>query len=695
MQADDPPKVVVSKEDYKLGSLAAALDNYFRISDRGSTFAQEVTGGFTTFFAMCYILVLNGVIIGGAFNTGIPKGGVFFATALAAGIFTFMMGSIVNVPIALAPGMGLNGYFSTIAGGVCWSNIPEGHGADGYNPGSLTDDQLFSLFPGGTQWGSPTPPCADWGKGSLPWTDAMGAVFISGFIYWFVTFTGLRSMLFRAVPKSLRASIACGIGFFITIIGLKIGKITRVSLQPWVVHSSALNAGCTTATQVLIPNPGNGNLFQDTVDTTGMLFSTDLDLKNVTVDGAVYANITVPILNAFGGGCKYYSVDNNGYDLGMVNFNLHPESRIAVLGLIFVAFFLCMRVKSAIIISIVLSTFVGINYGLGGNRGGPAHGSSRYSNHCNPNFNGNQLCGEILDTTSTGGFDTTTKGVGAVGNYNINGPVNAVTNLRAWFNYNQQEYHNDKTEAQRLSTSNAFFLPNMRHIPSGHLTFRYANTPIFWEAVFTFFFVECFDSFGTITGAFMRAGYFKRDQEKAMTKVNRAMLVDGFGLWLGSIIGSNSITCYIESYTGIEAGARTGFASVVTGSLFLLSLLFVGPFVEIIPSAATTCALVMVGVYSIDNLKEINTDDIIDQLTAFFAIATMAFTYSIANGIFVAFIWYAFMKYIRFLSQKLFLKFRPAWAFPEAVDCTAPHPLLVLFACAFAVRFAYCAPGHQ
>ena len=60
-------------------------------------------------------MVLNGVIIGGAYNTGIPTSGVFFSTALASGIFTFMMGLMVNVPVALAPGMGLNGYFNTIS----------------------------------------------------------------------------------------------------------------------------------------------------------------------------------------------------------------------------------------------------------------------------------------------------------------------------------------------------------------------------------------------------------------------------------------------------------------------------------------------------------------------------------------------------------------------------------------------------
>jgi len=74
--------------------------------------------------------------------------------------------------------------------------------------------------------------------------------------------------------------------------------------------------------------------------------------------------------------------------------------------------------------------------------------------------------------------------------------------------------------------------------------------------------------------------------------ITRAMCVDGFGLALGGVIGANSITCFVESNTGVEAGARTGLASIVTGCAFLLSLLFVQPFVTIIPDAATTCALV-------------------------------------------------------------------------------------------------------
>jgi len=256
------------------------------------------------------------------------------------------------------------------------------------------------------------------------------------------------------------------------------------------------------------------------------------------------------------------------YDLGMVNFNQHAEPRIAVLGLLLVPFFLILGSRSAIIISIVLCTFLGINYGVALHHNGWMSGSG--------------------------------KGKGSGLSYKP-GSVSAVTNLESWYAYDNLRYKTPGLSADdKLRASNSFFLPHMESIPSGRLTFKYARTPIFWEAVWTFLFVELFDSFGTLTGIMTRAGFMKGDPEKAMTRINRAMCVDGLGLWLGSIIGSNSITCYIESNTGVEAGARTGLASIVTGSAFLLSLLFIGPFVAVIPDAATTCALVMVGVYSLE-----------------------------------------------------------------------------------------------
>lgn len=84
-----------------LAPMLATIDNFFRVTERGSTYHSEFWGGMTTFLSMSYIMVLNGIIIAGPFNSGMSVNGVFFATALSAGLFTGMMGFVVNVPVAL------------------------------------------------------------------------------------------------------------------------------------------------------------------------------------------------------------------------------------------------------------------------------------------------------------------------------------------------------------------------------------------------------------------------------------------------------------------------------------------------------------------------------------------------------------------------------------------------------------------
>lgn len=176
----------------------------------------------------------------------------------------------------------------------------------------------------------------------------------------------------------------------------------------------------------------------------------------------------------------------------------------------------------------------------------------------------------------------------------------------------------------------ATYIIDTKNIPAGRLTFKYAEKGKFWEAVFGFLFIQLFESSCILNGIMERCGFQKDgNHEIAMARVNRGMCVDGFGLVLGAIIGSNSITCYSESGTGVEAGARTGVASMVTGAAFLLSLLFVQPFVGIIPDAATTGALLMVGVHSVVALRGVDFDDFTERVTAFFVVTTMALTFSV------------------------------------------------------------------
>ncbi|MEU4050257.1 NCS2 family permease [Streptomyces olivaceus] len=160
------------------------LDRYFKISERGSTLPREIRGGFATFFAMAYIIVLNPIILGSAkdmYGHQLDNGQLVTATALTAAFTTLLMGVIGNVPIALAAGLGVN---SVVA---------------------------LQLAP------------------RMAWPDAMGMVVLAGFIVMLLVATGLRERVMNAVPYGLRKAISIGIGLFVMIVGLvDSGFVTRM-----------------------------------------------------------------------------------------------------------------------------------------------------------------------------------------------------------------------------------------------------------------------------------------------------------------------------------------------------------------------------------------------------------------------------------------------------------------------------------
>ena len=148
------------------------LDRLFDLKARGTTVRTEVLAGATTFMTMAYIILVNPSILSQA---GLPAAGVAAATCLAAGVGCLIMGLFANYPIALAPGMGLNAYFTfTVVLGM-----------------------------------------------GVPWRVALGLVFISGVVFLFLTLTGVRRLIVSAIPRALFAAIAAGIGLFIAFIGLK------------------------------------------------------------------------------------------------------------------------------------------------------------------------------------------------------------------------------------------------------------------------------------------------------------------------------------------------------------------------------------------------------------------------------------------------------------------------------------------
>ena len=161
--------------------------------------------------------------------------------------------------------------------------------------------------------------------------------------------------------------------------------------------------------------------------------------------------------------------------------------------------------------------------------------------------------------------------------------------------------------------------------------------------IFSFVFVDVFDTMGTLLGTGARAGYL--DKDGRLPKVNKAMLVDSIGTMGGALIGTSTVTTYIESTAGISEGGKTGFTSVVTGVLFFLTL-FLAPLAGLVPAEATAPALIIVGVLMVGAVMKIDFDDFTEAFPAFLTIIFMPLAYSIADGIAFGFIAFPLVKVV-------------------------------------------------
>ena len=156
------------------------LERFFKLSENKTTIRTEIAAGVTTFLTMAYIIFVNPSILGEA---GVPFSGALFATCIAAAVGSLMMGLVANYPFALAPGMGLNAYFTY--------TVVKGMGYD--------------------------------------WRVALGAVFISGVVFLILTLARIRAMIVDAIPMTMKTAVAAGIGLFIAFIGLKNAGVIAAS----------------------------------------------------------------------------------------------------------------------------------------------------------------------------------------------------------------------------------------------------------------------------------------------------------------------------------------------------------------------------------------------------------------------------------------------------------------------------------
>ncbi|MDO4721567.1 MAG: NCS2 family permease [Peptostreptococcaceae bacterium] len=159
--------------------------------------------------------------------------------------------------------------------------------------------------------------------------------------------------------------------------------------------------------------------------------------------------------------------------------------------------------------------------------------------------------------------------------------------------------------------------------------------------VFTFLFVDLFDTVGCLVGLSAKAGML--DKEGNLPRVSQALMADAVGTTFGAVLGTSTVTTYVESAAGISEGGRTGLTAVVTGTLFLISLLFAPIFIAI-PSQATAPVLILVGVMMASSIVKIDFHDFTEAVPAFLTIVMMPFAYSIAEGIVFGIISYVVIK---------------------------------------------------
>ena len=199
------------------------LDNIFKLSFYNTNIKKEILAGFTTFITMSYIIFVNPQIMS---STGMDFGAVYVGTCLAASIACFIMGFFANWPVGLAPGMGLNAFFT------------------------------YSVV----------------GEMGYSWETALGAVFLSGVLFFIMSATSLRKWMIESIPTNLRIAMASGVGFFIGFIGLKNGGIIIAN------DSTFLSLGDFSSTETLLA-------------ALGFLLIAILSLRNVK--GAIIISILI------------------------------------------------------------------------------------------------------------------------------------------------------------------------------------------------------------------------------------------------------------------------------------------------------------------------------------------------------------------------------------------------------------------
>ncbi|WP_122646737.1 NCS2 family permease [Enterococcus mediterraneensis] len=245
------------------------MDKFFKLKENNTTVSTEIMAGLTTFFAMSYILFVNPSILSAS---GMPFQAVFLATIIASVIGTLVMGLFANVPYALAPGMGLNAFF--------------------------TFTVVFGL--------------------GYTWQQALAMVFICGLINIFITVTKIRKLIIHAIPESMQHAIGGGIGIFVAYVGLKNANLLSFSADSGTILSSVVEDGKATNVSMnggIVPALANFNSAPILLAVIALVLTTILVVKNVR-GGILIGIIVTTIIGVFMGVVDLQSIDWHENSLG-------------------------------------------------------------------------------------------------------------------------------------------------------------------------------------------------------------------------------------------------------------------------------------------------------------------------------------------------------------------------------------------
>ena len=542
------------------------LENIFHLKENHTDVKTEIMAGITTFMTMAYILAVNPNILSAS---GMDSEAVLIATALASFVGTALMALLANYPFALAPGMGLNAYFSyTVVLTMGYS-----------------------------------------------WQLALMAVFVEGIIFIVLSLTNVREGIFNAIPMTLKSAVSVGIGLFVAFVGLQNAKLIVNSDSTLVTYQhfkgdtfSSVGMGAILAllgivitaillvkkvkggilygiliTWVLgilceiagiyVPNPDAGMYsviptafvsfdFSALGKTFGQVFKTDFSGVGILNFFAVmFSFLFVDLFDTLGTligvASKADMLDEDG-KLPHIKGAL-----IALLGIVITAILLVKKVKGGILYGILITWVLGILCEIAGIYV-PNPDAGMYS---------------VIPTAFVS-FDFSALG---------------------------------KTFGQVFKTD-----------------FSGVGILNFFAVMFSFLFVDLFDTLGTLIGVASKADML--DEDGKLPHIKGALMADSIATCAGAVLGTSTTTTFVESASGVTEGGRTGLTAMTTGILFLLATIF-SPLFLTIPSFATAPALIIVGFYMMGSAVKIDFNDPSEGIPAFLTILAMPTAYSISEGI--------------------------------------------------------------